>query len=60
MNFENLTVELHSYYIFHVCKIFKKNQRSIVMSSIKCLNFKFCDIKLCLKNKFISQIINNI
>ena len=38
---------------------FPKNQTLIVMLSIKCLNFKFCGIKICTKNKFIDWIVNN-
>ena len=40
---------------------FQENQRSTVMSSIKCLNFKFfCSIKLCTKNKYIIQFEQNL
>ena len=40
---------------------FQEDQRSTVMSSIKCLNFKFfCSIKLCTKNKYIIQFEQNL
>ena len=39
---------------------FKEDQRSIAISSIECLNFQFCDMKLCIKNKFNDRILNNI
>ena len=39
---------------------FVENQRSMVISTIKCLNFMFCNLKLCIKNKFINRIVNNI
>ena len=39
---------------------FSKDQRSIIMSSIKYLNSSFCDLKLCIKNKIIDQILKNI
>ena len=39
---------------------FQENQKLIVMLSIKCLNFNFCSLKLCIKNKFMNQIVNNI
>ena len=38
----------------------KKNQKLIIMSSIKYLNFKFCSLKLCIKSKFMDQNVNNI
>ena len=31
----------------------------IDISSIKCLNFKFLSLKLCIKNKFMDQMVNN-
>ena len=30
------------------------------MSLIKCLNYKFYNLKLCIKNKYMDQKINNI
>ena len=39
---------------------FQKIKRSIAMSSIKCLNLKFCNLKLCIKNKFINWIAYKI
>ena len=39
---------------------FQENQISIAMSSKKYLNSCFCSFKLCIKNKFIDQIVNNI
>ena len=39
---------------------FPKDQRYIIMSSIKCLNFKFLQSKIMHKNKFMDQIVNNI
>ena len=38
----------------------KKNERSISMLSLKCLNFKFCDLKLYIKNNFIDRMVNSI
>ena len=63
MNFENLTIELHVLIIFSIK--FQENQRSIVMLLIKFLHFRvffffFSSPKLCIKNKFIDQIVNNI
>ena len=39
---------------------FPKDQRYIIMSSIKCLNFKFLQSKIMHKNKFMDRIVNNI
>ena len=50
--------DLWPYNIIH--ENFQEDRKSIAMSSIKYLNFKFYDIKLCIKNKFIDQIVNNI
>ena len=38
VNFEKSTVELHYIHIFFMLAKFQGNQRSIVMSSINCLN----------------------
>ena len=57
----NLKKIVYSYYILCTCKIKKKkNERSISMLSLKCLNFKFCDLKLCIKNNFIDRMVNSI
>ena len=41
VNFENLTIILHVLIISSMLTKFQKDQRSIVMPSIKYLNFKF-------------------
>ena len=46
--------------IFSMFAKFQCNQRSIVISSINCLNSSFCSLKYCMKYEFIDQIINNI
>ena len=60
VNFENLTVRLHVLITFKILTKFQENQRSIAMSSSKCYNFKFFNLKLYIKNKLIDQIVNNI
>ena len=50
---------LHFLLISFMLVKFPKDQILIVISSIKCLNFKFCVIKLCTKNKLIDWIVNN-
>ena len=60
VNFENLIVELYVLIISSMIAKFQENQRSIVILSIKYLNFKFFSLKLCIKNKFIDIIVNNI
>ena len=37
-----------------------KDHKSITMSSIKYLNLNFCSLQLCIKNKFMDQMVNNI
>ena len=51
VKFENLTVGLHVLIISFMLAKFQEDQRSIVMLSIKWLNYKFCDIKFCIKKK---------
>ena len=52
---------MHVLIISSMLAKFQENQRSTVMSSIKCLNFKFfCSIKLCTKNKYIIQFEQNL
>ena len=41
VNFENLTVRLYVFITSIILIKFQENQRSIVMSSNKCYNFKF-------------------
>ena len=37
---------------------FQGNQKSIVMSSINCLNSSFCSLKYCIKDDFKDQMVN--
>ena len=46
MNFDNSIIRLYFYPISIMLTKFPKNQKSITMSSIKCLNFKFFVVKL--------------
>ena len=58
-----LDVNLKKLYILIISSVLvkkKKNERSISMLSLKCLNFKFCDLKLCIKNNFIDRMVNSI
>ena len=53
--------QIHHYITLssHILHTFKKsNINSFIIN--KCLNFNFCDIRLCIKNKLIYQITNNI
>ena len=60
VNFDKLTIRLYFFLIsFMVAKILE-NSRSIAMSSINCLNYKFCSLKLCIKYKLIDHRKNNI
>ena len=61
VNFENITVELHVFIIcFMLAKFKKKIEKSIVASSMTCLNLKFLGKTLSLTNMFIDRIVNNI
>ena len=61
-----LDVNLKKLYILIISSVLvklkkkRKNERSIYMLSLKCLNFKFCDLKLCIKNNFIDWMVNSI
>ena len=50
MNFNKSTIGLHYLLISFMLAKFPKNQRSLAMSSINCLNYMF--LKLCIKNKW--------
>ena len=39
---------------------FSKDQRSLDISFVKCLNFKFLWYKIIYKNKFMNKIVNKI
>ena len=41
VNFDKSTIELHFFLISSVFANFQKDQRTIAISSIKCLNFEF-------------------
>jgi len=60
MNFENLTIRLHVIIIFFILVKFLENQRQLLYHQINVKISSFCDIKLCIKNKFINLIVNNI
>ena len=41
VNFENLTIRLHVFMVFFIFAKFQGNKKSVVISSIAYLNFKF-------------------
>ena len=45
MNFDKSTAGFHYLYIFSMLTKFKDDKKSIAMSSINCLNSKFCSLK---------------
>ena len=49
VNFDKSTIGLYCLLKSFMLINFVKNQKSIAISSIKCLNFKFVRIKLCIK-----------
>ena len=60
VNFDKFIIELHFIYISFILAKFLEDPRLIAMSSIKYLNSKFCSLILCIKNKFMNRIVNNI
>ena len=60
MNFDNLVVRLHVFIIFFILAKFQKDQRLTAMSSIKRIISSLCGLKLCIKNKFVDKIVNDI
>ena len=51
---------LHYIHIFSMLAKFYSDQRSIVMSSINCLNSSFCSLKYYIKDEFMDHMVNNI
>ena len=60
VNFDKFTIELHFLIISLMFAKFLEDQKSLVALLIKYLNFKFCSLKLCIKNKSINRRVNNI
>ena len=60
MNFENLTIRLHVLITSFILAKFKKIKNQLLYHQINVKISSFCDLKLCIKNKFIDQIGNNI
>ena len=58
-NFDKFIVKLHYFHIFFILAKFQNDYKSITISSINCLNLSFISLKLCIKNKFIIQMVNN-
>ena len=54
MNFDKLIIKLYFLLILFMLENFSENQKSTTLSSIKYVNFSsFCNLKSCIKNKFI-------
>ena len=53
MNFDKFIIELHFLLIRFMLAKFSKYQKSMIMLSIKYLDFKKNCLKLCIKNKFM-------
>ena len=60
VNFNKSIVGLNSIFILCVLAKFQDNLRSIIMSSIMCLNLKFLHLKLCIKYGLLDQMVNRI
>ena len=60
VNFDESIIRLYFLLTSFILAKFLKHQKSITMSSITCLNLNFCSLKLCMKNKFMDWIVNNI
>ena len=59
-NFNKSTLGLDFLLILYMLAKFQDNLRLITMSWIKCLNFKFWCLKLCIKDGFLDWIVNCI
>ena len=61
VNYDKFTIRLNFLIISSVFANLQANKISIAMSlEKKNLNSCFCSFKLCIKNKFMDQIVNNI
>ena len=60
VNFNKSIVGLNSIFILCMHAKFQDNLRSIIMSSIMCLNLKFLHLKLCIKYGLLDQMVNRI
>ena len=60
VNFDKFTIGLNFLLISFIFANFSKEKKSILMSSIKYLNFKFLWYKIIHKKKFINCIVNKI
>ena len=60
MKFENLTVELNVLIISFILAKFKKIKDQLLYYQTNVKISSFYKLKLCIKNKFIDQIVNKI
>ena len=62
VNYDKFSIRLNFLIISSVFANLQENKISIAMSlkKKKNLNSCFCNFKLCIKNKFMDQIVNNI
>ena len=61
VNFDKFIIELYFLLIPSMLGKFSENKKSTILSSVKYVNFSsFYNLKSCVKNKFINQIVNNI
>ena len=60
VNFDKFAIRLHFIFISFILAKFSKNQRSIIMLLTNFYISSFCNIRLCIKNKFMDRIVNNI
>ena len=60
VSFNKSIVGLNSIFIPCMHAKFQDNLRSIIMSSIMCLNLKFLHLKLCIKYGLLDQMVNRI
>ena len=60
MNFDKFNIRLYFLIISSILVKFQENKKSITMSSIKYLISSLYSLKLCMKNKFVDQMVNII
>ena len=60
VNFDKFIIRLHFILISFILAKYLENQRSIIMLLTNFYISSFCNIRLCIKNKFMNRIVNNI
>ena len=60
MNFKNLTVRLYVLILSFMLAKFQEDKNQLLCQQTNVKMLSFCDLKFCIINKFIDQIVINI